>query len=148
MDLQTETLEEIDVEGERTQVVSEDWQSVCVDTEEDHAAILKAVHRLESGILLARADSSHQCWQKIVRREVSSLIDCFESHSKASELPSGLIGLVESVRGRSELVTAVVELHRSVVEAARALLRSLTDAKTPAPFSLEASSRSPNCSCA
>jgi hypothetical protein len=129
--------EATDIENEQAKVETESWQSVCDETAAAHVAILKAVHRLESGILLARADAAHQYWRDVVGRELSDLIGYFEKHSATSELPSGLIGQVESVSGHSEQVTAVIEIHRRVLRSARALLQSLGDAKSLEPFSLE-----------
>jgi hypothetical protein len=134
--MEPETQPAEDMEDQQPEVEIENWQRVCEETEEAHVAILDAVHRLESGILLARADAAHQYWQDVVRRELGALIDRFEKHSKASELPSGLIGQVESVRGRSEQVTAVLGIHRKVLESARALLQSLAEAKSEDHFSL------------
>ena len=115
---------------------AENWQRVCEETEEAHVALLNAVHRLESGILLARADAANLDWQDVVQRELREMIDRFEKHSIASESPTGLIGQVESIQGHSEQVTAVITIHRKVLDSARALLQILADAKLEESFSL------------
>jgi hypothetical protein len=116
-------------------VVTRDWQRVCDETESSHIAILEIVHRLESAVLLARADAAND-WREVARSEVEALIDCFEEHSSASTLPIGLIGQVESIKGHSEQVTAVLDLHHRVMGLARSLLETLIETKTVEGFSL------------
>jgi hypothetical protein len=116
-------------------VVTEDWQRVCDETESSHIAILEIVHRLESAVLLGRVDAAYG-WRDAARSEVEALIDCFEEHSSASELPIGLIGQVKAVKGHSEQVTAVLDLHHRVMGLARDLLETLIEAKTGESFSL------------
>jgi hypothetical protein len=106
-------------------LVSEDWQRVCDETESDHVDILTAVHRLESGVLLARADAEHQQWPDVVRRELAALVAFFEKHSNSSEQPDGLIGQIEAMHGRSEQVTALVANHGEILKSARILLQDL-----------------------
>ena len=117
-------------------MVTENWQRACDETESSHVEVLEIVHRLEVGILVAKGEPPRRDWREVARSEVEALIACFEDHSSASELPSGLIGQVESIKGHSEQVTAVTHLHRRVLGLAGSLRETLVEPKTDESFSL------------
>ena len=104
------------------------WDEVCRETEAAHAAILKALHRLEDAIL-ASAVRPHE-WTEHVHRELTWLMDLLDQHRRAVAPPAGLIGLID-LQGHSRGVTELAGTHERLSHDAESLLRSLASTTRP-----------------
>ena len=105
------------------------WELVCEETEDAHRAILKSLHHLEDALLATGKRSDD--WKSDVDRALRGLIGFMRMHREAAAAPTGLVGLAESIQGRSTAVTALSHSHDALRDDAQSLLAQLAAASRP-----------------
>lgn len=109
---------------------SKQWERLCDEAKEAHAAVLQAIHKLESTLALPSVDRPQE-WRSQVREEMDALVSCLQHHCEESERPGGLISEMELVQGHSQDLTEVVHAHHRVLDAAKAVMDELERGKKP-----------------
>jgi len=105
------------------------WDRVCEETEDAHRALLKSLHHLEDAVL---AKGMHPAeWRDGVARALSGLIDLLRKHREAAAASTGLVGMAESIQGRSASVTALSQSHDALRDDAQSLFAELRSVSNP-----------------